>query len=462
MTTDKVIIIEDSKRVRLSCQETLAGAGFEVDAYASALDALPEITPEFSGIIISDVIMPEMDGLTFMRRVRAIDADIPVILITSQADIPTAVQAIREGAYEFLEQSFTDEVLLELTRRGLEKRQLVLEMRKLRKEINGQQDANFRIIGKSAVTIRLRQTIASMSSSDPDVLIYGETGSGKDLVARSLHEQSPRREGNFVSINCGAIPENIIESELFGHEAGAFTGADHRRIGKFEYARGGTVFLDEIESMPLHLQVKLLHIIQDRVIYRIGSNEPVRVDVRVIAATKVDLKKASSENKFRKDLYYRLNVFQIYLAPLRDRREDIPVLFNHFVAHIGYRYKVSVFSMPTREFMQSLLVRDWEGNVRELKNEAEKFILQLVMDIPDHEQNLMDAHETKFTSENSLTLNDQLTLFEKTIIEQELIRQRGDIKNTYLALGIPRQTLYYKIQKYGLNRKNYQKPQLTL
>ena len=461
MITDKVIIIEDSKIVRLSCEEILERAGFDVDPYSSALEALPAITPKFSGIVISDVIMPEMDGLAFMGRVRGIDPDIPVVLITAQADIPTAVQAIREGAYDFLEKPFTHEVLLEVTRRGMEKRQLVMEVRQLRKEINGQQEANFRIVGKSPIIARLRQTIASMSGSDPDVLIYGETGSGKDLIARCLHEQSPRREGNFVSINCGAIPENIIESELFGHEAGSFTGADRRRIGKFEYARGGTVFLDEIESMPLHLQVKLLHVIQDRVIYRIGSNEPILVDVRVIAATKVDLKKASFENKFRKDLFYRLNVFQIYLAPLRERREDIPVLFNHFVAQIGCRYKVSVFSMPTREFIQSLLTREWEGNVRELKNEAEKFVLQLIMDIPDNEQRLMDGHDSNFINEDSLTLTDQLTSFEKTIIEQELIRQKGDIKNTYLALGIPRQTLYYKIQKYGLNRKNYQKPQMT-
>lgn len=461
MAADKVIIIEDSKVVRLGCQQTLEAAGFEVNAYSSVREALPEITREFSGIVISDVNMPEMDGLAILRRVRATDPNIPVVLITAQADIPTAVQAIREGAYEFLEKSFTDEVLLEVTRRAMEKRQLMMAIRKLRQEPNGHPDANYRIIGKSAVMTRLRQTIASMSGSDPDVLIYGETGSGKDLVARCLHEQSPRREGNFVSINCGALPENIIESELFGHEMGAFTGADHRRIGKFEYARGGTVFLDEIESMPLHLQVKLLHVIQDRVVYRIGSNEPVPVDVRVIAATKVDLKEASVKNKFRKDLYYRLNVFQLYLAPLRECKEDIPVLFNYFVAQIGQRYKVSVFAMPTREFMQGLLARDWEGNVRELKNEAEKFILQLVMDLPDHDKNLMDAQGAKFISENNLTLNDQLNSFEKTIIEQELIRQRGDIKNTYLALGIPRQTLYYKIQKYGLNRKNYQKPQMS-
>jgi len=197
------------------------------------------------------------------------------------------------------------------------------------------------------------------------------------------------------------------------------------------------------------------------VVYRIGSNEPVPVDVRIIAATKVDLKRASSENMFRKDLYYRLNVFQLYLTPLRERREDIPVLFNHFVAQIGSRYKVSAFSMPTRELIQGLLTREWEGNARELKNEAEKFILQLIMDLPDNENRLMGAQDTSNGSDNSLTLTDQLTAFEKTIIEQELIRQRGDIKNTYLALGIPRQTLYYKIQKYGLNRKNYQKSQMT-
>ncbi|MDH5457370.1 MAG: sigma 54-interacting transcriptional regulator, partial [Nitrospinota bacterium] len=230
-----------------------------------------------------------------------------------------------------------------------------------------------------------------------------------------------------------------------------------RRIGKFEHAHGGTVFLDEIESMPLHLQVKLLHVLQDRVIYRVGSNDPIPVDVRVIAATKTDLKRAFEENTFRKDLYYRLNVFQMYLPPIRERMEDIPLLFNHFVSEIGWRYKVSVLTLPAGDFMQQLLTRAWEGNVRELRNEAEKYVLQLIMDIPGQNECFAPFPNNSITGKGEMTLNDQLTAFEKTIIEQELIRQNGDIKNTYLALGIPRQTLYYKIQKYGLNRKHYQK-----
>ena len=457
MSQGKVIVVEDSKIIRLGYKDTLERRGFEVETFDTAKSALSRISFGWPGIIISDVIMPGMDGISMMKRIREVDSDLPVILITGQGDIPTAVQAIRDGAYDFLEKPFSGEVLMEVVHRAMEKRQLVQEIRVLRKEINGQQESNFRILGKSPAVSRLRETITSIAGSDPDVLIFGETGTGKDLVARCLHENSPRKDKNFVSINCGAIPENIIESELFGHEAGSFTGADHRRIGKFEHAHGGTVFLDEIESMPLHLQVKLLHVLQDRVIYRVGSNDPIPVDVRVVAATKMDLKKASSENKFRKDLYYRLNVFQVYLPPLRERMEDIPLLFNHFVAEIGFRYKVSVLTLPPGDFMQNLLTRPWEGNVRELKNEAEKYVLQLIMDIPGQSECFTSFPENSAAGNGERTLNDQLAAFEKTIIEQELIRQNGDIKNTYLALGIPRQTLYYKIQKYNLNRKHYQK-----
>ena len=457
MSKGKIIVVEDSKIIRLGYKDTLERRDYEVETFDTAKTALRRVSFGWPGIIISDVIMPGMDGISMMKRIREIDSDLPVILITGQGDIPTAVQAIREGAYDFMEKPFSGEVLMEVVHRAMEKRQLVQEIRVLRKEINNQQESKFRIIGKSPAVSQLRETINSIAGSDPDVLIFGETGSGKDLVARSLHECSPRKNKNFVSINCGAIPENIIESELFGHEAGSFTGADHRRIGKFEHAHGGTVFLDEIESMPFHLQVKLLQVLQDRVIYRVGSNDPIPVDVRVVAATKTDLKQASSENKFRKDLYYRLNVLQVYLPPLRDRMEDIPLLFNHFVTEIGRRYKVSVLTFPTGDFMQNLMTRPWEGNVRELKNEAEKYVLRLVMYIPGQNECFSSFPENRITGNGERTLNDQLTIFEKTIIEQELIRQNGDIKNTYLALGIPRQTLYYKIQKYNLNRKHYQK-----
>lgn len=457
MTKDKVIVVEDSKIVRLGYKDSLERRGYDVETFESAKSALSRINFGWPGIIISDVIMPGMDGISMMKRIQQIDSDLPVILITGQGDIPTAVQAIRDGAYDFLEKPFSGEVLMEVVRRAMEKRKLVREVRTLRKEIHDQQETNFRIIGKSLAVTRLREMITNMAGSDPDVLILGETGTGKDLVARCLHEQSPRKDNNFVSINCGAIPENIIESELFGHEAGSFTGADRRRIGKFEHAHGGTVFLDEIESMPFHLQVKLLHVLQDRVIYRVGSNDPIAVDVRVVAAAKTDLKRAYEENKFRKDLYYRLNVFQIYLPALRERMEDIPLLFNHFVTEIGWRYKVSVLALPAGDFMQKLLARAWDGNVRELKNEAEKYVLQLIMDIPGQNECFAPFSDNSISKNGDMTLNDQLTAFEKTIIEQELIRQNGDIKNTYLALGVPRQTLYYKIQKYGLNRKHYQK-----
>ncbi len=291
-----------------------------------------------------------------------------------------------------------------------------------------------------------------MAESGADILIHGETGTGKDLVARCLHDCSSRRNEKFVSINCGAIPETLIESELFGHEAGAFTGAEQRRMGKFEYASGGTVFLDEIESMPLHLQVKLLHVIQDRTLNRVGSNDPVEVNVRLIAATKVDLQEASEAGRFRKDLFYRLNVLPVSLPPLKERVEDIPSLFDHFLNLAVEKYEVTETPVVSSETLQELMFRSWQGNVRELRNEAERYVVRCYM---NHRTGAVFKDDTPELRETGGTLSDQLEAFEKALIEKELKEHRGDIKKTYQALGIPRQTLYYKIQKYGLKRKDF-------
>jgi two-component system C4-dicarboxylate transport response regulator DctD len=328
---NKVLIIDDEEIVGKAYRNQLRGKGFDADTLESGFEALNLLSPQWPGIVVSDIIMPEMDGITLLKKVKEMDPDLPVVLITGQGDIPMAVKAIQEGAYDFLEKPFETSKFIDVVKRAMEKRRLILEVRALRTTLSSQKEAGSKIVGKSPAVERLRTTVKGIADCDVDVLLLGETGTGKDLIARSLHEMSKRGRKHFVAINCGAMPETIIESELFGHEAGAFTGANKRRIGKFEHADGGTVFLDEIESMPLHLQVKLLHVLQDRVVQRVGSNTQVPVDVRVIAATKVDLKQAYEENTFRKDLYYRLNVVQIEIPPLRDRREDIPLLFQHFV-----------------------------------------------------------------------------------------------------------------------------------
>ncbi|MGP0628171.1 sigma-54-dependent transcriptional regulator [Nitrospina sp. 32_T5] len=452
-TVNKILIVDDEEIVRRAYSHQLNQRGFEVEARDSAEKALSLLSPAWPGIVITDMMMPGMNGLDLLAAIREMDADLPVVLMTGQGDVPMAVKAIQDGAYDFLEKPFETDRFMDVLHRALEKRRLVMEVRELRASREGSR-GKAQIIGKSPAIEKLKQTVENIADCDVDVLLLGETGAGKDLVARCLHDQSKRAGNHFVAINCGAIPEAIIESELFGHEAGSFTGASKRRVGKFEHAQGGTVFLDEIESMPLHLQVKLLHVLQDRYILRVGSNDPVNVDVRVIAATKEDLKQAYAENKFRKDLYYRLNVVQIELPALRDRKEDIPVLFQHFVLEACARYNIQA-PAPSKETIQRLLSRQWEGNVRELRNEAEKFVLGLNLDL---ESSLLSSDDLPDPNPDrlNLTFKEQVANFERNLIEQELVRQKGDLKKAQEVLQIPKQTLYDKIKTFGLNRKDYQ------
>jgi two-component system, NtrC family, C4-dicarboxylate transport response regulator DctD len=454
-TSEKVFLVDDEKVVRLSLKRELQNKNYAVEDFDSAQDALDSISPDWPGVLVSDVIMPKMNGLTLLEKVKEVDPEIPVILITGQGNISMAVQAIQNGAYDFLEKPFATETFIDAVKRAKEKRRLVMEVRDLQSKIKTQNSTQSTIVGKSPSIERLRQVISNIADADADILIVGETGTGKDLVAQNIHQVSKRSGYKFTAINCGAMPENIIESELFGHEAGAFTGADRRRIGKFEHSNKGTVFLDEIESMPLHLQVKLLRVIQEKAIERVGSNETIPLDIRIIAATKADLKIASEQNLFREDLYYRLNVIQIALAPLRERIEDLPLLFHHLVMDACSRYNQKTPPTPSSEYIMDLQSRRWEGNVRELKNEADKFVLGL----PDT-STLGKENDIQFSIQQTLKnpptgLNNQLAAIEKSLISQELTRNKGDIKKTYSNLGLSRQTLYNRLKALGLKRKYF-------
>ncbi len=281
---------------------------------------------------------------------------------------------MHDGAYDFIEKPFSTERLIETVNRAIEKRKLTLENQQLKRSLKASQALGPRIIGNTPCINALRDTISHVADTSADILLFGETGTGKELVARSLHEQSGRREHNFVAVNCGAVPENLLESELYGHEKGAFTGADSKRVGKFEHAQHGTLFLDEIESMPMQAQIKLLRVLQERVIERLGSNTLVPLDIRVIAATKVNLKQAAEEGTFRQDLYYRLNIVTLDLPPLRQRKEDIPALFHHFLLVAAARYGKAATALPAQE-QQQLMSHSWPGNIRELRNAAERFVL---------------------------------------------------------------------------------------
>ncbi|MFG6179458.1 sigma-54-dependent transcriptional regulator [Halomonas sp. THAF12] len=446
-----VMIIDDEAHLRITAGQTLELAGYAPQAFECAEDALAALEPNFPGVVVSDIRMPGMDGMALLREVRDRDPDLPVVLITGHGDISTAVTAMRDGAWDFLEKPFANERLVEVVRRGIDKRRLSLENRALKAELEAQQSApGPRLVGRTPALQRLASMVQRISQVEADVLLFGETGAGKDLIARAIHERSARGGRPFVAINCGAVPESTIESELFGHEKGAFTGAVERRIGKFEHAQGGTVFLDEIESMPLSLQVKLLRVLQERSIERLGSNQAVGLDIRVIAATKVDLKAAAEAGDFREDLYYRLNVVTLPIPPLRERREDIPLLFQHFAVVAANRSGLEAPPLDAAG-TSALLAHDWPGNVRELRNLAERYVL-LGVTCDYRLDALLEGVENE---SGEMPLPRQVELFEKSLISQALARHQGRVNEVCEALDVPRKTLYDKLKKHGLRAEDY-------
>lgn len=441
----QVVLVDDEPSLRAATAQGLELADFRVQDFETGEDALAVLSRTFDGVLISDIKMPRMTGLELMARALDIDPEIPVILITGHGDIPMAVAAIRSGAYDFIEKPFAADTLADAASRAIEKRRLVLENRALKAELANRTAIDQVMIGRSAAMQRLKRQAASFAATDADVLILGETGTGKELVARSLHDFGSRAKGRFVPINCGALPETVIESELFGHEAGAFTGATRNRIGKLEYAHGGTLFLDEIESMPLELQIKLLRVLQDRRIVRLGANEEREIDVRVIAATKENLKAASARGTFREDLFYRLNVLSLTLPPLRERRDDIALLFRFFVEQAATRFKTEPKPVEPGH-VAHLTMHDWPGNVRELQNSAVRFALGLGLEIDG--RTVLAEPDTP----GSAGLSDQLARCERQIIADTLERTGHSLRATYETLGISRKALYDKMRRFGLGR----------
>lgn len=445
----KVLFIDDEKHIRQANQQTLELADLEVICMDCAEKGVELLSPEWPGVVVCDIRLPNMDGMEFLVEIQKVDRDLPVILITGHGDVTTAVQAMRDGAYDFIEKPYSAERLVKTVKRGLEKRALTLENRNLRRELELHSAPGPRIIGRTVEMEALRSTIAQVADTGADVLILGETGTGKELVARSLHENSSRSSKNFVAINCGAVSESIMESELFGHEEGAFTDAKSTRIGKFEHANGGTLLLDEIESMPMRLQINLLRVLQERLIERLGANKIIPVDLRVVAASKVDLLKASLNGSFREDLYYRLNVVTIEIPPLRDRREDIPLLFHHFLSVACHRYQKEV-PMPSSSQLNALLGYGWPGNVRELRNCTERYVLLGRQFGWSLEKMLSGTEKVSIRS-----LVQQVDRFECSLIEDALVATSGSLKEVMAVLDLPRKTLYDKMRKHGLNKSDY-------
>ncbi|WP_250511993.1 sigma-54 dependent transcriptional regulator [Caballeronia sp. INDeC2] len=430
----QVIFIEDDELVRRASVQTLQLAGFDVTGHGSVESAARAIDASFPGVIVSDIRLPGASGLDLLAQCRERAPEVPVILVTGHGDISMAVQAMRDGAYDFIEKPFASERLIEAVRRALERRSLVLENQALRRELAGQS----RIIGRSPAIEQVRRLIVNIAPTDASVLINGDTGAGKELIARSLHEMSPRRDKPFIAVNCGALPEQMFESEMFGYEQGAFTGAQKRRIGKLEHASGGTLFLDEIESMPLSLQVKLLRVLQDGVLERLGSNQPVRANLRVVAAAKGDMNEHVADGTFRRDLLYRLNVVTITLPPLNERREDIVPLFEHFLLDAAVRYERPAPLITDRQ-RADLMQRDWPGNVRELRNAADRMVL-----------GILDDGGAAALDISTQSLKERTEQFERVVIAQALEHCGGAVAVAADRLQLGKATLYEKIKRYGI------------
>ena len=434
----RVLLVDDDDRMRNSTAQALELAGFAVEPLASGEEALALAGPGFAGAVVSDIRMPGMDGMTLLSRLHEIDAELPVILVTGHAEVPLAVEAIRGGAYDFIEKPFVVQELATVIRRALDHRGLVLANRRLRAVAGKRDDLEARLPGRTPVMVDLRHRLRAIGASDADALIIGPTGAGKEVAARALHDMSPRAGHPFIAINCAALPQALIESELFGHEAGAFPGALRPRYGKFEHARGGVVLLDEIGSMPLDLQAKLLRVLQERVITRLGSNDPVALDVRFIATSKTDLADLVRHGAFREDLYWRLNVAVLHVPPLSARREDIPLLFLQLVRESAARHSVPERDVPPA-FLSGLAARDWPGNVRELRNLAERVVLGL--------------EGTETAQADGARLAERVAAFERSLIAGAIAAHGGRLRAVYETLGISRKTLYEKMQKYGLDRR---------
>ncbi|MBP6772470.1 MAG: sigma-54-dependent Fis family transcriptional regulator [Gemmatimonadaceae bacterium] len=454
MSTRRILVVDDEPGIRQALGQLLEYEGFEVRTASGGVEGISEYEKFRPQLVFLDVKMAGLDGLEVLRRIRLIDANAVVVMISGHATIQTAVEATQLGAYDILEKPLDTDRVLVLLRNAFEQRTLTEENERLRQTI----DSRFEIVGRTYVIRALLERIEKVAGTPARVLITGENGTGKELVARAIHRGSPRAKKPFVEVNCAAIPSELIESELFGHIKGSFTGAINDRAGKFEQADQGTLFLDEIGDMSLSAQAKVLRVLQDGVVTRIGGNKPVQVDVRVLAATNKDLEAEIAGGRFREDLFYRLNVVPITVPPLRERREDIEQLVIHFLRQLAARD-----GLPAREItgdaLRQLSELDWPGNVRELRNTIERLVILAtgsVINAADVERlvgrrvvepaglgNLVDCN----------TFEEFKAAAERAFLVAKLRAFDWNVSETARALDMPRSNLYKKIERYGLTRE---------
>ena len=447
-----ILVVDDDLAHRTMLRTLLGGWGYDVAEADDGESAVDTARNRPFDLILMDIRMVRVSGLEAMADVKRINPAIPIIIMTAYASVDTAKKALKEGAYDYLTKPLDFDELKIIIERAMDHNRLQEENRYLRESLASQFDRQ-NIIGQSEPMTRLMETVAQVAPSEATVLITGESGTGKEMIAGAIHFNSRRKEGPFVKINCAAITETLLESELFGHEKGSFTGADRRKEGKFRQANGGSIFLDEVSEMSIAMQVKLLRVLQEREIIRVGGEEVIKVDVRVVAATNKNLAREVQTGRFREDLYYRLNVVAINVPPLRDRREDIPLIAQHFVKLFAEKNHKRTKGFTPRA-MDRLLKYDWPGNVRELMNAVERGVVLSFSDYLDEEDLSLALRSSGMPEEESAlktgTEDMPLEAVEKEAIMKTLEMAGGNKSEAARRLGITRRTLHIKLKKYGM------------
>ncbi len=450
--TKRILVVEDEDKLRRVMQLQLLSAGFTVDQAGSAEEALPFL--DKADLVLTDLKLPGMSGQELLALIHRQNANLPVVMLTAFGSVETAVEAMKAGAYDFIPKPFSLDHLMQVVNKALEVRSLRDENRELREQLGHRYQFD-NIVGRSRPMQEIFATVMRVAPTRATVLLAGESGVGKDLIARAIHYHSPRRDRPFVKINCTAIPENLMESELFGYEKGAFTGATVSKPGKFEQADTGTAFLDEIGDVPGSIQVKLLRVLQEREFERLGSNKTLRIDVRVIAATNVDLRAALEQGTFREDLYYRLNVVPINIPPLRDRREDIPYLAKHFVEKLSGELG-SAATAISEAAIDALMQYHWPGNVRELENVIERSLVLASasrLEPADIRLDAMPKARNANAQPAGFTLPDGMSLdeYEQAIIREAMKKANGNKSQAARLLGLTRNALRYRLSQMGMD-----------
>ncbi|HHT9106806.1 MAG TPA: sigma-54-dependent transcriptional regulator [Candidatus Wujingus californicus] len=456
----KVLIVDDEKLMRISLESQLKKEGYDVKSMDNAIDGLKIVKSEEFDIVLTDLRLSGMSGIDFLKEIKKYNQEIIVVIMTAYGTLESAVSAIKEGAYDYIAKPFSTDELIIKFQRALHHKNTAAEVNRLRKEVQAEFEF-WNIIGKSEGIGKVLETVKSVSDRDTTVLIRGESGTGKEKIAGAIHYHSSRKNGPFIRVSCAALNREILESELFGHEKGAFTGAVKTRRGRFELADGGSIFLDDVDDIPLDMQVKLLRVLQERNFERVGGEETLRIDVRIICATKKDLLELVKEGYFREDLFYRLNVVPIHIPPLRERREDIPLLINYFLKKFVSQYEDALPDI-SQETMNVLIAYDWPGNVRELENVIEHAVAfskskGISLDaLPEYLRKVdikTDLLSMDLSDKQKINLQNALAEVEKKLIQWAYQKTNGNQVKMAEILGIPRTTLRNRLIKLEMFEK---------